>query len=804
MVRASDIQEKLLHIIGWQQNYDTSDLKIADALTESESGLYFQQVHPLLTLQNMSCIAPDFKNVTYPEYNVNTKYKKGNIVQYEGKLYKAKKDNSGLVPNLGRNLLIGGGNFELIEDSLPDNGENNSLTSTPESFVKVTSKNPHTGHLALHLVNNTKNNKNFRLFQWINDESPLSQKEPWWVDPLDTTPFSNFSIDSKFKIRVYAKSNNPSSFKLGGFTCSSIYIPPRKTQYYAGLACSDEDMGSLGQEYSATSAYQKYGYGQLGTALTELSYIGASDYYKGWYPDMLDKAFIKAYKSPILEGAPSGVTGFYQIDKPFNDSDISLIGYLIRRVESIKGINFFRPEYTIDGHVAYIKAEEKVRNWLSRNGTLWKNYDYAYVAAGTEHYEVAYGKDTYKYEEFQLTDSYQAYEMVYATEPTREFSDTEVEESLYSVGLSIIVPGNSEVYIDDCGIFENIEPDEQKWKEYWEETNPFSEWLEDKTKASIQKAITRFCNEKTVQGTNKNLCENRTLFDGAGRIVDTVENKHKLVGFEIVPVRAKGVTTKINKIGLQFTEPGEYTLYLMHSSRDLPVKVIKLNKTSHRDMEWFTLNDIYLPYQSADNDAGGSWYLCYYQGDLPNSSQAIRKNKDWSKSPCGSCSRNELIAWQAWSKYIEIHPFVYMGSQLRFVCNDENTNDCKLIMWDVEDNQYTYNNNYGINLEITVSCDITDFIIEQRALFQDVIAKQVAIDMLREFAYNANVRTNRHSINASRLDILYEVDGDSSSMKKSGLSYQLDMAFKALNISTSGIDRVCLPCKNNGIKYRTV
>ena len=43
MIRANDIQEKLLHLIGWEQNYDTSDLKISDALTISESGLYFQQ-----------------------------------------------------------------------------------------------------------------------------------------------------------------------------------------------------------------------------------------------------------------------------------------------------------------------------------------------------------------------------------------------------------------------------------------------------------------------------------------------------------------------------------------------------------------------------------------------------------------------------------------------------------------------------------------------------------------------------------------------------------------------------------------
>lgn len=344
--------------------------------------------------------------------------------------------------------------------------------------------------------------------------------------------------------------------------------------------------------------------------------------------------------------------------------------------------------------------------------------------------------------------------------------------------------------------------------EYWIETNPFSEWLEDKTKASIQKAITRYCNEKIAQGTYKSLCENRTLFDGTGRLVDVVKNKKNLVGFEIVPIRAKGVTTKINKIGLQFTEPGEYTIYLMHSSMDAPVKIIKLNKIRKNSIEWFSLNDVYLPYQSEDNDAGGSWYLCYFQSELPEGSQAIRKNKDWSKEPCSSCSRREYLAWMAWSKYIEVHPFFVNEELVQAVNFNDDFNDDfakqSIHLWDAEYNQYTYDNNYGLNLELTISCDITDFIIEQRMAFQDIIAKQVAIDMLREFAYNANVRTNRHSINASRPDILYEIDGDSSSMKNSGLSYQLDMAFKALKVSTEGIDRVCLPCKNNGIKYRTV
>lgn len=432
MIRASDIQDKLLHLVGWEQNYDTSDLKISDALTASESGLYFQQIHPLLTLQNLACVAPDFKNVAFEEYNTKKSYSKGNVVKYNEKLYKA--------------------------------------------LQNVISKQP--------------------------------------------------------------------------------------------------DINSM----------------------------------------------------------------------------------------------------------------------------------------------------------------------------------------------------------------------------YWLETNPFSEWLENKTKASIQKAITRYCNEKIVQGTYKPLCENKFLFDGTGRLVDTVKSRNNFVGFEIVPIRAKGVTVKINKIGLQFNGPGHCALYLMHSSSDKVIRMIEIDIKRGNSVEWFSFDDLYLPYQSNGTDAGGSWYLFYDQSNT--APDAIRKNKDWSKEPCKSCSRREYLSWAAWSKYIEIHPFYVNGELIEAGDNS--------FTWDVENNQYTYDNNYGINLELSVYCDITDFIIEQRMLFQDIIAKQVAVDMLREFAYNANVRTNRHSINASRPDILYEIDGDSSSMKKSGLSYQLDMAFKAIKLSTEGVDRVCLPCKNNGIKYRTV
>lgn len=325
--------------------------------------------------------------------------------------------------------------------------------------------------------------------------------------------------------------------------------------------------------------------------------------------------------------------------------------------------------------------------------------------------------------------------------------------------------------------------------EYWAETNPFSEWLEEKTKASIVKLVNKFINMKLADKATKSLIENKILFDGTGRLTNKIENRNKLVGFEIDTVRSKGVTVKIDKIGLQMTEPGSYTLYIFHSSNPEPIYTLTFEKTKANSLEWFKpKDDILLPYESTNTDAGGSWYLVYKQSELPENAQAIYKDRDWSTGPCKACSRSEFLAYQAWSRYIEVHPF-YISEGEEF---------------DPEIMNFTYDKNYGINLEVSAYCDLTDFIIKQRAMFQDVLSKQVAIDFLREFAYNPNVRTNRHSINASKLDILVELDGDSNSMRQSGLSYELDIALKALSISTQGLDRVCLPCVNNGIKYRSI
>lgn len=332
---------------------------------------------------------------------------------------------------------------------------------------------------------------------------------------------------------------------------------------------------------------------------------------------------------------------------------------------------------------------------------------------------------------------------------------------------------------------------------FWSKYNILSDFLERMTRNGIATAIQTFTQIKQLDKETRNLLERRTFFDGAGRIRATLQNNHKLVGFEIVPVRAMGVTAKIEKIGLQMTGgTGVVRMYLFHSSQIDPIKTFDLNFTvTNGGFQWFPLNDCYLPYISDKNNAGGAWFLCYNQDELPAGMEAINVSKDWSREPCGTCNMGSVEVWRELTKYLQVTPFMYNAPET-FAEYPE--------LWDIAYTLYTRTQNYGLNCEITIGCDLTDFIISQRQIFQTVIQRQVAAIALRTLAMNPNVRVNRNQSNATRMDILYELDGNTSGVRPGGLGYDLKKSYEALQIDTQGLDRICLACNNRGVRYRTV
>lgn len=332
----------------------------------------------------------------------------------------------------------------------------------------------------------------------------------------------------------------------------------------------------------------------------------------------------------------------------------------------------------------------------------------------------------------------------------------------------------------------------------WEEYNPLSDYLRRLVDNGIAMMVQTFVQMKGLDKQTKNLLDRQAFFEGSGRIKNVVPNKGRLVGFELTATRSMGVTMVANKIGLQMTGgTGIVRVYVFHSSQNEPIKTYDLDFTkTNGGFQWFDLTDCFMPYIGRDNNAGGSWYICYNQNDLPQGMQAVNMVKDWSTEPCGTCNPGSIEAWRKLMQYVRISPFVA----------DAPATFKQFPEWWGEEMGIVYTNthNYGMNIELSVECDLTDFIITQRRLFASVLQRQVAVIALRTMAMNPDVRVNRNQSNVSKSDILYEIDGNPEGLRPSGLGYELKKAYESLSLDTKGIDRVCLTCGNKGVRYTHV
>ena len=331
---------------------------------------------------------------------------------------------------------------------------------------------------------------------------------------------------------------------------------------------------------------------------------------------------------------------------------------------------------------------------------------------------------------------------------------------------------------------------------YWKIFDPVSAWLRSLQRQAITQMVQTFLTTKSLLKESKSLLERRTFFDGAGRINATLQSGQRLVGFEIIPAYSMGVVAKIERIGLQMTgATGKVRVYLFHSSQPDPIQVEDLEFTKQNGgFQWFTMKDWYMPYISMGNDSGGAWYLCYNQADLPEGMECINVAKDWSREPCGTCNIGSLDGWRELTKFLSISPFKVRSSE---------TFEDFPELWDIKDNVYTNTKNYGLNVEVSVYCDLTDFIIRERQMFAQVLQKEMAARVIRMLVFNPDVRVNRNQSNASQFDLLYEVDGNPQG-RETGLGAELKRAYEALDLDTRGIDRLCLTCRPVGVKYTTV
>lgn len=355
----------------------------------------------------------------------------------------------------------------------------------------------------------------------------------------------------------------------------------------------------------------------------------------------------------------------------------------------------------------------------------------------------------------------------------------------YHKGDKVQFNGLAYILTDDSG--GSIAPGEtaSSWTVY----DTVNGYLEQATKSGIAKVLQTFITTKIDAKEMRNILEHRMLFDGTGRFKDIVANRGAIVGFEITPIRQIGISMILEKIGLQMRSAvGDVTLYLFHSSRNAPIASWTVNiDSTNGDFKWVDFGEEGAPALDC-GVPGGSYYLVYHQSELPKWMDAINYARDWSKEPCMACNRGNVQEWREMTKYVRLSPF--------FVVDDDFLTDH--MMWDVQDMVYTPSTNYGIDFMYTIGCDVTDFIISQKAVFANAVQLQVGYSALKTMVDNPDVRVNRNQANANAL--LYDLEGESTG-RPTGILAELNKAYKALEIDTRGIAKVCLGCSNKGVIY---
>lgn len=302
----------------------------------------------------------------------------------------------------------------------------------------------------------------------------------------------------------------------------------------------------------------------------------------------------------------------------------------------------------------------------------------------------------------------------------------------------------------------------------------FATWLNNKTNAAITKAVHRWRDEKFATRSAKTLIERKMMYNGTGDGQADEKIAGKFYGHEFKPRRSQAIKMKLHKIGIQLSAAqSDVTIIIFRTDQPKTPTTVTLNYTTAGDVQWFE------PASEIVLDGDGAYLIGYLVNDITG--DPINGVKDYTLYSNG-------VYKFPMAKY-------YQASAIS--ADSDGTE-----LWDLQTTRYTDNTNYGLNYQVSVYCDYTDFISEQRALFGNYIRNAVAIDMLSHIVHNASHRTTRNAGTIDKDLIIFDINGDPQG-KASGLKHDMEKAFNAITINYSQIDKICMPCKGTGVRIRT-
>ena len=276
---------------------------------------------------------------------------------------------------------------------------------------------------------------------------------------------------------------------------------------------------------------------------------------------------------------------------------------------------------------------------------------------------------------------------------------------------------------------------------------------------------------KKMQNVGKELAQNLVVRNSIGYTGLTM-NQSRFVGVQFHLRQSISLQAVIKRFGLwtSMAQTG-LTMYLYHEHSSAPVATYTFNSATGKDMSWSSEVDIEMDYSSSGL-AGGSWFFGYYQDDLTG--QARRYNKlNWRTGYCSTCDggTNNKVYKQL-SKYVDMRAF-YVPSAALDVGRD---------LFDLNNVQYEDTETWGLNFNIAVRCDFTQFWIDNRRTFKTALKKAVSVRVMEDMVYSSQFNRVEQS---AQIRLQEDLPTKREELKE---------AIKNINLDHGNLDTVCNQC----------
>lgn len=250
---------------------------------------------------------------------------------------------------------------------------------------------------------------------------------------------------------------------------------------------------------------------------------------------------------------------------------------------------------------------------------------------------------------------------------------------------------------------------------FWKETTLLSLILKDKIRSSIETVITDMIVPNFIE-------DSVFMYRIADTTDDLIENTSKLVGYRINPISSDHLLFVINQIGLDFegSETIEFKLYNQNQLKS----TFSIDSTA-KFFEWKDITQLEITSNT------GAWYLLYDQDQLT-----------------GRAIGNNTIFYNYMYEYANITPFEI-----------DDISDIS----DIDESDLVLDKTYGINLNFSISYDLTGFIKQHMLQFAESFQRQFEYDTISLFAYNPDIQSLDRERNLDPDKLFLEIksfDGD--------------------------------------------